>query len=520
MIRVTKPSTKMVTPTLAAPSFVCAAVPAPGAAVKNHSPSLLARFGEDKRGSTAIMFALLIAPVMMLTGMAVDFSRMVTVKARMQTAIDAAALAGARAVQVNASASTLTTLAQNAASSYYNAVPMPFVTSKTLSTVTSDSTVTNLSWTATSWVPTPFLSVAGLVKSKVADPSAPAGCNTSAWVCQKVVATASTTIQAGGNNYGYSIETSFMLDITGSMAGQKLTDLQSAAHDAIDILIWQDQSKYTSKVAITPFAQDVRLPTATAFQLATGTAPANATLSGSGSTYNNYGFQKYANQLCVVERTGTNAYTDAAPGAGTGFVMQEWPWKGWGSSCDVPTAAVATPLTTDKTILHNLVNALEASGGTAGHIGTAWAWYMLSPNWNSLWPTANQAAAYDTAYNVNTKVGDPTKIKLKKIAILMTDGDYNQEYTSAGKMTYFGGNPANADSSVQASALCTAMKAKAIEVYTVAFDSGGGLSSTAQNLLSNCATDTNHFYHATSGDALKQAFRDIALKISTIRITG
>ena len=67
-----------------------------------------------------------------------------------------------------------------------------------------------------------------------------------------------------------------MLDITGSMQGQKLTDLKSAAGDAIDILIWADQSKYTSKVAITPFAQDVRLPTAAAFQVATGTAAANA----------------------------------------------------------------------------------------------------------------------------------------------------------------------------------------------------------------------------------------------------
>lgn len=472
--------------------------------------SFLSRFREEKSGSTAIMFALLIAPVMILTGMAVDFSRMLTVKSRMQTALDAAALAGSRAAQTTST--NVTIVAQSAASTYYNAIPMPFVASKTLSNVSTDSTQTNFSWTATSWVKTPFLSMAGMLNSKSSDSAAPSGCSNGWWTCQKVVATASTTIAAGGNNTGYSIETSFMLDITGSMAGTKISDLKSAANDAVDILIWSDQTKYTSRVAITPFAQDVRLPSAATFQLATGAAPVNAS-----KYYNGYPFRQYNTQYCVAERPGTNKYTDAAPGSGN-YVMSAWLYTGWGSTCDVPSSAVATPLTADKTALHNLINSLQPSGGTAGHLGTAWAWYMLSPNWKSLWPTANQAGEYDSAYNVNTKTGNPKDIKLKKIAVLMTDGDYNFEYNSAGVPTTFGGSPVNDTSSNQATALCTNMKAKGIEVYTVAF--GTGLSSSAQTLLTNCATDTSHFYNATTGDALKAAFRDIALKISSLRITG
>jgi Flp pilus assembly protein TadG len=503
--RVTQPSTKMVTPILAPLSIVSKAMPS-GMALRSNS--FFSRFNSDKRGSTAIIFALMVAPIMMMTGIAVDFSRMVTVKARMQTALDAAALAGARAAQTTST--NVTVVAQNAASTYFNAIAMPFVTTKTLSNVSTDLTQTVFTWTATSWVKTPFMTIGGFVKPQAADSGAPAGCTSSYWICQKIVTKASTTLQAGGIN----IETSFMLDITGSMAGQKIADLKSAANDAIDILVWPDQSKYTSRVAITPFAQDVRLPTAAAFLKATGTAAAN--LTGTG-TYNNQSFHKYANQLCVAERAGVNKYTDAAPNAANGFVMSPWSWDGWGTECDVPTGAVATPLTTDKTQLHNLITALTPSGGTAGHLGTAWAWYMLSPNWNTLWAPVNQAAAYDTAYNVNTKVGDPKLQKLKKVAILMTDGDYNQEYASSGKMTYFGGSPANGTSSVQATALCTSMKAQGIEVYTVAF--GDGLSSTAQTLLTNCATDTSHFYNAVTGDALRAAFRDIALKISTLRIT-
>jgi hypothetical protein len=39
------------------------------------------------------------------------------------------------------------------------------------------------------------------------------------------------------------------------------------------------------------------------------------------------------------------------------------------------------------------------------------------------------------------------------------------------------------------------------------------------DLLSHCATDATHAYIADNGDALKVAFRDIALKISVLRIT-
>ena len=77
------------------------------------------------------------------------------------------------------------------------------------------------------------------------------------------------------------------------------------------------------------------------------------------------------------------------------------------------------PLTNDKTALLNKIKNLTAAGSTAGHLGTAWAWYTLSPNWNTLWPAANRAAAHGTA-------------GLKKYAILMTDGEYNIEYDKDG----------------------------------------------------------------------------------------
>ena len=158
-------------------------------------------------------------------------------------------------------------------------------------------------------------------------------------------------------------------------------------------------------------------------------------------------------------------------------------------------------------MLKRRIDKLTIAGSTAGQLGTAWAWYLLSPNWNSLFPLSSAAASY-------------TAEKNKKIAVLMTDGDYNTEYwngveakTSNSADANYNAN--NGLSEAQAPQLCKEMKKKGIVVYTIGFQ----VTSAAKTLLTNCATDTKHYYDATSGDALRQAFRDIALKISQLRLS-
>ena len=64
---------------------------------------------------------------------------------------------------------------------------------------------------------------------------------------------------ATGGNAKINLEISMMLDITGSMSGQKIIDMKEAAKDLIDIVVLDDQSKFTSKVALVPFSQAVNL---------------------------------------------------------------------------------------------------------------------------------------------------------------------------------------------------------------------------------------------------------------------
>ena len=117
------------------------------------------------------------------------------------------------------------------------------------------------------------------------------------------------------------------------------------------------------------------------------------------------------------------------------------------------------PLTTDTATLNARIAALQAASSTAGHIGTAWGWYMLSPNFGYLWPARASLRHY----------GTPSTMK---IMVLMTDGAFNTSYcngviaslparAAAAPSNHINCNSPNGDASTQALALCTAMKAPA-----------------------------------------------------------
>lgn len=420
----------------------------------------------DERGSTAMIFALTVAVVISMVGGAVDYGRAVKIRDQMQHAVDAAILAGARSWQLDGDL----VVAQQRALEFYNR-NKPAEIESTVTGFTSDAVRNALTLEAEALVPTPFLS---LIRSQGFT----------------VQARAEALLAVGGNSET-NLEISLMLDVTGSMSGQKIVDLRDAAKDLIDIVVWSDQSEYTSKVALAPFAPRVNVGSLVANF--TG-LPATRTISG----------QSRKLIQCVTERIGTHEFTDQAPGAGA-YLR---PYNGitsttnssynnnWSSSgnCTDPGEQIM-PLTSDRTVLKNRIDTFTASGSTAGALGTAWAWYLLSPKWAHFWPSASRPVAYGTA---NTQ----------KIAVLMTDGEYN----------YWGGASANVTTTNNKTlSLCSGMKTAGITVYTVGFDLGG--SNAAINMLRSCASDPSKFYNAEDGAALRAAFRDIALQIATLRLS-
>jgi len=218
-----------------------------------------------------------------------------------------------------------------------------------------------------------------------------------------------------------------------------------------------------------------------------------------------WGWNTYQISTCATDRT-TDAWTDAAPS--TTYLNPNYPPSG--SPC---LASTIMPLSSNKTALKAAVTNYTAGGSTAGQIGLAWAWYMLSPNFAYLWPTASQPAAYD----------EPNLIK---VLILMTDGEFNTTYCNGvlSKDSGFGNgsshincNAPNGNGWDHAGQICDAIKASGVEIYTVGFDIAN--NQTLQQKMADCASGAGHAYIADNGTDLKAAFKKIAQNISALRLS-
>lgn len=218
---------------------------------------------------------------------------------------------------------------------------------------------------------------------------------------------------------------------------------------------------------------------------------------------------------CVSERVGARAYTDASPSSapvGNVYLAPDNPCL----------TSVIQPLTSDRAVLHSQINGYAAVGSTAGQIGVGWGWYMISPNFGSIFPAENRPDPYAAQ-------------GLLKVVILMTDGEFNTPYCNgvvAGAVSGSGSTAnhincaaTNGNPFAQSVTMCTAMKAQGVIVYTVGFDISGGTDSTpntvdtAKEVMQRCATSPDHVYLPENGASLKTAFGAIGRSISQLRIS-
>jgi hypothetical protein len=219
-------------------------------------------------------------------------------------------------------------------------------------------------------------------------------------------------VESGVATAGKPLELAMMLDVTGSMWGQKIADMKWAAKDFIDIVMPDGGGNSPTKIALVPFADRVN---AGEFASAvTGLSPTWTTTRGRGwrrRTTTEYLIP------CVTERQGYDSYTEEVPANGS-YVGRYNPGASTSSqynssgSCYIPEIK---PLSNDRNMLRDHIDTFTANGATASHIGPAWAWYLLSPKWNSIWP-GHHARAYGEGTNI-------------KAAVLMTDGAYNTDYS-------------------------------------------------------------------------------------------
>tara|TARA_Y100000052_G_scaffold27549_1_gene36162 strand:+ start:9996 stop:11216 length:1221 start_codon:yes stop_codon:yes gene_type:complete len=404
----------------------------------------LQKFRTDRSGNVAIIFALTITAIISMLGLAIDFQRSVSAEQNVQSALDNSTLAAVRLMQdasktpaeIKTYAETM--FAQNIKGANANLnCPTP--------TVTVDVKAGKARADVSCHLPTTLASLFSIQQVKVTQTS-----------------TSSVNIT--------NLDLAMMLDVSGSMSGQKIKDLQDAAKNAIDILITPQTgdrvriafNTYSTAINVGDYAKDVK-----------------------GSNYDKDSSTKH----CVTERDGTAKFRDDAPAWGK--YMEEEKKSTDDKSLSCPSSSLE-PLTHKASHLKTEIGKLSANGWTAGHLGIAWAWYLISPDWDKIWPKDSKPLAYD----------EP---KAVKAVILMTDGEFNTHYQTG-----------QGNSVSQSKKLCENMRKEGVIVYSVAFKA----PKSGRQVLKKCASSSDHYFDAKNGAQLKQAYADIASQLTNLRITN
>ena len=370
-----------------------------------HIVGFAGKWSRATAGTISLLFGLSVFVIATAAGMGLDGIRTFRVASRASSAIDAAALAAAKAMNEDDSLSDaqLIQIAQQT----YVANMQSFIAQGATSaspSVTIDRTNSRVTVNANLHVATTLMRIAGVNAVDVP--------------------------KSGSVTYAMKrVELAMVLDVTGSMldpsstGNAKLVDAKLAAKDVVDILIKDGQPSALAKIAVAPYSA------------ALNAGPYAWTASAGRST-----------DGCVIERLSPSYRdTDVSPMTAPYGVMGDLNSSTNGRyACP---AATIVPLTSDKSLLTSRIDTFSATGATAGHIGATWGWNLVSPNWGSVWPSA--PAAYDDQRYV-------------KAVILMTDGLFNTAYTAGTADT-----DQVTESVARALAICTGMKDKSIRVFTV-----------------------------------------------------
>jgi Flp pilus assembly protein TadG len=436
-------------------------------------------FLKDRRGGVAPMFALAVVPVIGFVGAAVDYSRANSVKAGMQSALDATALAMAKL------APTLTqSELQTKSTAYFQAMfTHPEAKNVTVTPNYTASGGAQLTLSGSASVDTSFMKVMGYSNLGIK----------------------STATVKWGNN---RLRVALALDNTGSMASAgKIDALKTATKSLLDQLKAAASNNGDVYVSIIPFSKNVNVGTSTYTNANwvdwedwdddNGHDQSTTTCSTQKSGKNGKTKKKCSTTTtwipdnhntwngCITDRDKNYDVTGTAPVVGTAATL--FPAEQY-DNCPVPL----TGLSYDWNKLNALVNTMKPDGTTNQTIGLVWAWMSLTGGGPFTIP------AKDPNY------------KYQDIIILMSDG-LNTENRWDGN-----GSSQSAEVDARMALACTNAKTAGLTVWTIHVNTDGDPTS---QILKNCATDNNKFFTVTSSAQIGTVFSTIGSNLSQLRIS-
>jgi len=399
----------------------------------------------DQRGSTAMFFALSLLGIAVLIGIGMDFSRAQNARTSLQNAADAAALAIARDPDLTPEN------AQDRATDFFNAnlAGRSFGINSTINAAEIENGA-GIRVNATLEIPTTFAALAGIEYFTV-----------------KTVAEAMYSAS--------KVEVVLALDNTGSMGWNgKIETLRQASTDLIEKLLPENSAEENVKIGVVPFNYMVRLPI----------------------IYKNKNWVKFdlvsPNHWtgCIGPRKPPHDTRDSNPNTNSKrfFALN-------GNGC--PQQAL-TPLTSNRTILLQTIEQMEAANWTYVPEGLAWAWRLLSRK-----KPMQDAVPYNDQ--------DWTKI-----LVLMTDGANTVRWDWPGGVPHETIGTASSQGDNATELLCQRIKNKDIYIYTIAFEVN---NNTTREMLENCATEPAMYFDAQNQAQLVAAFAKIAGDITNLRLS-
>jgi Flp pilus assembly protein TadG len=421
--------------------------------------SAFCAFPKSRDGNVAMMFALLLIPLVGAMGAAVDYSRANSVKSDLQAALDATALL----LSKDASGLNAKQLAQKA--NEYVRLQLGRLEAQDIK-VTPTYTgkkggESTLTVAGVGTVETTFMRLLGVPQLRV-DASSQVS-----WGLRK-------------------LEVVLALDNTGSMKSSgKIEALKVAAHQFVDTVTGSTRNEREVKISIVPFDTRVNVGTAEQSQpwfdwsTMSGSSSSSASASSGGTTTgaSSGGSGAPAGwNGCIIDRT--QDYDVLATKPKKNDVATLYPAV---ANCNL---ASILPLTNNWAAVDAKIDEMKASGNTNTTIGFTWAWNMLTPG-------VPFSAAAQPAPN------------LDKVIVFMTDGmnTENRWSTTAAEID------------ARTKIVCNNIKSAAVKVYTIRVMEGNA------SLLQNCASDPSMYFEVSQANDLIAVFNKIAGTVASLRIS-
>lgn len=434
------------------------------------APFLLSVFWRDRRGNFAIMTAFMMFVLIVVGGMGVDYSRAQMAKSRLQFAVDSGGLAIGQIFR------TYDDPAQAVVDFIESNIEGSVIDPSTLeidTTIEDTPTSRQVNITAKASVETLFTHFFGVEKYDV-------------------------TAETETYEAYQELEVSIVLDISGSMAGSKLTELRNAAKLFVDTLLETEEDQEYRVISVIPYGGGVQFPDDFARFLKPQYEPT------------------YWNGCFDFDDT---IYNDNLLDEDT---LDPYPHLYSPALCPQGDMR-AIFFENDPDVLKNHIDKLTVTAGSTGSdIASAWGLKALSPKWRG---EIDGAPA-----DVPADYGD-----VVKALVIMTDGGVNGQIRRWGYdyMDHFGpGDPSdrwpnvpwnygnyykysNSQSRINFEAVCDeAQSAEGVQIYTVGFE----VSATWMlDTLKNCATSPRNYSEAKSGE-LEAVFEAIALSLDPLKL--